>query len=213
VFQESVLAPAAEAHGHDDRLLDLATLVRARRRIAWHDMLEALESERFRKLALELAATTFSRPWLDVSLGGGEAVRPALALACEGLANRYKKISKLGERIGELDAAERHDLRKRLKKLRYALDFFSPLFKKKRVKKYAKRLSDLQDILGEMNDAAMARALVDDILKEHEGAGAAAVGYAGGVVAGWHIGHMKERVKELQKRWKRFAKLKPPWAD
>src|SRR6185295_1361877 len=58
VFQESVFAPAAKAHGDDERLLDLATLVRARRRIAWHGMLEALESERFRKLALELAATT-----------------------------------------------------------------------------------------------------------------------------------------------------------
>lgn len=212
VFQESVLAPAAEAHGDDERLLDLATLVRARRRIAWHGMLEALEAERFRKLALELAAATFSRPWLDVSLGGGDAVRPALELARERLAHRYRRIGKLGDRIGDLDAAERHDLRKRLKKLRYALDFFSSLFKKKRVKKYAERLSELQDILGEMNDAAMARALVDDILKEHDGAGASAVGYAGGVVAGWHIGHMRERAKELEKRWKRFAKLKPPWA-
>lgn len=212
VFQESVLAPAAEAHGDDERLLDLATLVRARRRIAWHDMLEALESDRFRKLALELAATTFSKPWLDVSLGGGEAVLPAVDLARRRLASRYKKISKLGGRIGELDSAERHDLRKRLKKLRYALDFFSALFKKKRVKKYAKRLSELQDILGAMNDAAMARALVDDILKEHDGPGATAVGYAGGVVAGWHIGHMKERARELEKCWRRFAKLTPPWA-
>ncbi len=212
VFQEDVFRPAAEAHGEDERLLELATVVRTRRRIAWHDVLEALESERFRKLVLDITAVTFSKPWLDHSLGGEDAVQPAVDFARGRLAHRYAQAMKRGQRIGELDAAERHELRIRLKKLRYAVDFFASLYAKRRVKTYLKWLGELQDVLGHMNDAAVARALVREILSEHgEGAGAGAIGYAGGVVAGWHLGHARERAKKLAKRWRRFAQLKPVW--
>lgn len=212
VFQEEVFRPAAEAHGEDERLRELMTVVRTRRRIAWSHVFEALESERFRRLVLELAAVTFSKPWLDAAIGGNEAVRPALELARTRLDDRCAKAMKLGRRIDDLDAEERHELRKRLKKVRYALDFFQSLFAKRDVKRFLKRLSSLQDVLGEMNDAAMARALVRDILAEHrDGDGAAAIGYAGGVVVGWHVGHARERTEKLKKRWKRFAKLGRPW--
>ena len=212
VFQEDVFRPAADAHGEDERLLELATVVRTRRRIAWHNVLEALESERFRKLVLDITAVTFSKPWLDHALGGENAVQPAVDFARDRLAHRYAQAIKRGRRIGDLDAAERHELRIRLKKLRYAVDFFASLYAKRRVKKYLKRLSDLQDVLGHMNDAAVARTLVREILAEHgDGEGAAAIGYAGGVVAGWHLGHARERAKRLERRWRRFSKLKPVW--
>jgi inorganic triphosphatase YgiF len=212
VFQEEVFQPAADAHGEDERLRELATVVRTRRRIAWAHVFEALESERFRRLVLELAAATYNRPWLDAAIGGTEAVRPAAEFARERLAQRYDKALKLGKRADDLDAEERHQLRIRLKKLRYACDFFQSLFKKRRVKQFAKRLSALQDVLGAMNDAAVAHTLVRDFLAEHrEGAGAAAIGYAGGVVVGWHVGHARERSATLKRRWRRFAKLKPPW--
>jgi inorganic triphosphatase YgiF len=212
VFQEDVYGPAAEAHGDDGRLLELATVVRTRRRIAWADVFEALESERFRQLVLELAAATYSKPWLDASIGGTRAVSPALDLACERLGQRHAQALKLGRRVEDLDAGERHRLRIRLKKLRYAMDFFQSLFKRRAVRKYLKRLSALQDVLGRMNDASVARTLVRDILAEHgDDGGAAAIGYAGGVVAGWHLGHSRARAKSLLKEWRRFAKLTPPW--
>lgn len=210
VFQDSVLKPVTDAHGEDERMLDLAALVRARRRIAWAAMLEALDAERFRRLAFELAAVTFSRPWLEVA-AGEEASRSAGEFAVARVAKRYRSVLKRGKDIGDLDAAERHELRKRLKRLRYSVDFFSSLFAKRRVKKYEMRLSALQDVLGAMNDAAMARALVRDILAEQDGGGsvAASAAYAGGIVAGWHLGHTPELAKDLEKRWKAFAKLKP----
>jgi inorganic triphosphatase YgiF len=212
VFQDEVFRPAAEAHGEDERLRELMTVIRTRRRIAWSHVFEALESERFRRLVLELAAVTFSKPWLDAALGGAEAVRAAPEFARARLDDRYAKAIKLGRRIDELDAEERHELRKRLKKVRYAVDFFQSLFKKREVKRFLKRLSSLQDVLGEMNDAAMARALVRDVLAEHrDGDGAAAIGYAGGVVVGWHVGHARERSEKLKRRWKRFEKLSRPW--
>jgi triphosphatase len=212
VFQEEVFRPAADAHGDDDRMLELATVVRTRRRIAWHDALQALESERFRKLALDLTAVTFERPWLDQAMGGAHAVELASTFARSRLAHKQRQALKRARRIDDLDSAERHELRKRLKKLRYAVEFFGSLFPKRRVRKYLKRISEVQDVLGEMNDAAVARALVRQILADNSGGEAAgAIGYAGGVVAGWHLGHARERAKKLEKRWRKFAKLKAPW--
>lgn len=213
VFQDEVLRPAAEAHGEDERLLELSTVVRARRRIAWHDVLEALESERFRHLALELAAVTYSRPWLDASLGGAEAIRPAAEFAHERLTHRHRVLLKHGRNVDELDARERHEVRIKLKKLRYAIDFFSSLLKTGETRRFLKRMSKLQDILGHMNDATVARTLVRELLSSSEdGSGAAAIGYAGGVVAGWHLGRTKERADRLKKLWRRFARQSPPWA-
>ncbi|MCE9524359.1 MAG: CYTH and CHAD domain-containing protein [Alphaproteobacteria bacterium] len=213
VFQEDVFRPAAAAHGEDGSLDALATVVRTRRRIAWHGVHEALESERFRKLALDMAGVTFSRPWRGHSTDGEAAERAAIGFARERLDRCYRRAMKLGRRIGELDAGERHELRIRLKKFRYAVDFFSSLYPRRAIKRYLKRLSELQDVLGAMNDAAVARTLVRDILvAQGDGGSAASIAYAGGIVAGWHLGHMRARAKQLTRRWKRFMKLEPIWA-
>lgn len=213
VFQEEVLRPVAEALGDDDWMRDLQTVVRSRRRIAWSHVFEALEAERFRRLVLELAAVTYSRPWLDAAKGdAGDALLPASTFAAGRLERRYSRAFKLGRRIDDLDAEERHELRIRLKKLRYACDFFQSLFGKREVKRFLRRLSALQDVLGEMNDAAVARALVREILAEHRDAeGVGSIGYAAGVVVGWHAGHAPERSRQLARRWRRFAKLRRPW--
>jgi triphosphatase len=212
VFQEDVFRPAQDAHGEDGRLLEFATVVRTRRRIAWAHVHEALESERFRRLVLALASATFSRPWLDAAIGGEKAIEPARAFARRRMRRRYRRVVRLGRRIEELDAPERHELRIKLKKLRYGLDFFRSLFGERKTNKFLRRLSDLQDTLGRLNDVAVAQAMVREILAEHgDGAGAAAIGYAGGVVAGWHLGHARLRAKTLIRRWRRFEKLNPPW--
>lgn len=212
VFQEDVFRPAADAHGEDGRLLELATVVRTRRRIAWVHVFEALESERFRRLVLALAGATFAKPWLDAGIGGDKAIEPVGDFARRRMRRRYRRAVRLGRRVEELDASERHELRIKLKKLRYGLDFFRSLFAKRATNKFLKRLGDLQDTLGRLNDSTVAHALVREILAEHgDGAGAAAIGYAGGVVAGWHLGHARLGAKTLSRRWRRFVKLTPPW--
>jgi triphosphatase len=212
VFQEDVFGPAQDAHGEDGRLLEFATVVRTRRRIAWAHVFDAMESERFRRLVLALASATFSKPWLDAAVGGEDAIEAARAFARRRMRRRYRRIVRLGRRIEELDAHERHQLRIKLKKLRYGLDFFRSLFAERATKRFLKRLSDLQDTLGRLNDVAVAQTMVREILAEHgDGAAAAGIGYAGGVVAGWHLGHARLRAKTLVRRWRRFEKLDPPW--
>jgi CHAD domain-containing protein len=212
VLLGEVIKPVAEAHGSDARLGALADLVRERQTHAWEELLSALGSERFRQLVFETTAATLTRPWVQAGTGG-EALLPAAAFARERLTLRYARLRKAGKRIGTLDEAQRHALRIKLKKLRYAVDFFASLWPKRRTAAFRERLCALQDVLGEMNDAAVARALVGDILAARTNtADAQAIAYAAGVVVGWHVGHLRDRAARLQKRWAHFVEAQPPWA-
>ena len=55
---------------------------------------------------------------------------------------------------------QRHELRKELKKLRYAVEFFAPLYPAKRVDPFLKHLKKLQTVFGDLNDAATVRAML-----------------------------------------------------
>jgi inorganic triphosphatase YgiF len=69
----------------------------------------------------------------------------------------HRQVLRDGLSFEQLDIESRHALRKRAKKLRYALQFTESLFTAKKLKAYRKQLSVVQDILGEMNDLAVAR--------------------------------------------------------
>jgi len=69
----------------------------------------------------------------------------------------HRQVLRDGLRFNELDIDSRHALRKKAKKLRYALQFSEALLPAQRLKTYRKQLAAVQDILGEMNDLAVAR--------------------------------------------------------
>jgi hypothetical protein len=93
---------------------------------------------------------------------------PLVDLGNEVLSHLDAKVRKAGRCIRRLDASERHRLRKRLKRLCYGANFLSGLYPRKDVRNYTRPLSDLQDILGELNDLAAAKNLLagtDDLQK------------------------------------------------
>jgi inorganic triphosphatase YgiF len=71
----------------------------------------------------------------------------------------HAQVSRGGERFKQLAQAERHQVRKRLKRLRYLSEFAAPLFKDTRVERYLAGLHPAQDALGDYNDLLVARAL------------------------------------------------------
>ena len=79
----------------------------------------------------------------------------------DALVKKLKKWHRLllqdGLQFDQLDIELRHELRKRGKKLRYALQFTESLLPTARLKAYRKQLATVQDVLGEMNDLAVAR--------------------------------------------------------
>ncbi len=79
------------------------------------------------------------------------------SLAARRLRRWHARAIAPAREFGGLDEAQRHALRRRAKRLRYALEFCSTLFDAKKVRRYLKRLSALQGVLGELNDLAVAR--------------------------------------------------------
>jgi inorganic triphosphatase YgiF len=73
------------------------------------------------------------------------------------------RVVRRSRRIAALDAHQRHGLRVETKRLRYALDLFDGLFDRARVEAFDEALTALQDKLGALNDATVARDLLGSL--------------------------------------------------
>jgi CHAD domain-containing protein len=80
-------------------------------------------------------------------------LRPMLAARLD---RWHRQIVGAAARYADLDDAERHRLRKRAKRLRYASEFCAPLFGRRAVRRYLKALQAVQERLGAVSDAVMA---------------------------------------------------------
>lgn len=198
VFLSDILAPVAP---RDAGLDDLRMRAEALQRSHWDKAVAVLGSRRYTRFLLEYGLFLAERGWTVKSMA------PALArnFASAALDKRLKKASKTGRDIEALDGEDRHELRKRLKKLRYALHFFSSLYGAREVKPYLRHLSQMQDVFGGLNDVATAHAILDGLAT-----GARQHGAAGRVVA-WHEKRAEKDWKGAIRLWKRFRETDPFW--
>jgi CHAD domain-containing protein len=69
----------------------------------------------------------------------------------------HRRISEQWREFDSLDEAALHDLRKRIKRQRYAVEFFAPVLPRKSVTRYLEPLTAIQERMGELNDLFVAR--------------------------------------------------------
>jgi CHAD domain-containing protein len=93
--------------------------------------------------------------------------KPVEDFAAKALDRMRKKLKQHGRDLSGIDDEHRHEARKDAKKLRYAAEFFAPLFTDKRglrrYKNFNKAMESLQDRLGALNDLAIGH----DVLKKY----------------------------------------------
>lgn len=70
-----------------------------------------------------------------------------------------RRIARDAGRFAELDDAQRHALRRRIKRLRYGIEATVPLWPRKPCRRYLKSMRQLQEALGAYNDVVVAEAL------------------------------------------------------
>jgi triphosphatase len=99
-------------------------------------------------------------------------------------------------------------LRKSLKKLRYGVDDLAGLYGRKAVKKYLQGCKELQELLGRMNDAAVAGTLAKG-LNAGDGSGLAP---AVGALAQWSEKRRDKALHHLSGAWATFQKTSPFWS-
>ncbi|MGI0524106.1 CHAD domain-containing protein [Rhizobium giardinii] len=116
---------------------------------------------------IDLAEWISIRDWRSDQRGEALRLQPAKDFAAGVLDKLWKKVAKGGRNLIDLDDEARHELRIVAKKLRYAAEFFGPLYNSKKETKRSKRflvaLEDLQDHLGSLNDLATAPAMLSQL--------------------------------------------------
>lgn len=163
----------------------------------------ALKSEDWTQLML---AMTLWPAMLERHLG---LEKPATSYARKALDRRWKDVRRYADALEKLTGEEQHSLRKAMKKLRYSIDFFTPLYGGDEVKAYVKQLKKLQDIFGYMNDVRMAGQIRDIAGKKPSASGT--VCFAAGYVLGFHEARAIKVWKKAVKEWERLEKMDKFW--
>lgn len=99
----------------------------------------------------------------DESHGLFDSLREVLSAPLRKL---EKKVRRDAARFATLGDDERHQLRKRIKRLRYAVEFVGSLWPQRSVRRLLRQLQKAQTPLGQLNDAVVALALYRDLARQ-----------------------------------------------
>ncbi len=126
---------------------------------------EMLQSDAYRHTVSDLVEQFRGA---DRLMPGAKAYDPTLPFGTRLIRKRYKKVCHIGSGIrAETPDEEVHRLRIHCKKLRYLMEFFTPLFAPKTIKTFIKALKRLQDNLGRFNDFSVQQRSLQQFLEDH----------------------------------------------
>jgi len=218
VFLDDLFEPAAAANGSVEAFTLLRTRAQAARQTAWDRAVREVSGLAFQTFLHDLGEAIDQRLWYLPTQGDAIGVfdAPARDLADAMLARRMKVAKKRARKLESLSEPERHMLRIALKKLRYSAEFFASLYPQHEVKPFLKRMNRMQDILGLLQDVAVARKILKELVEEpgaDQNVSRADVTFAAGIVYGWHLDRAASAWADAVKSWKRFARTEPFWAN
>lgn len=196
----------------DERAVTRLLAAAERQRLASYQTLrETLDSAGFRILTITLARLALARPWERVLDGEAMDADRAEMLAMDlrhyaerALSRRFRHVRTAGENAAALTLADLHALRIQCKRLRYAAEFFAPLFPGRDTRRFARGLGALQERLGHLNDGAVA----DGLMASLGGGGRA---FAAGVVRGFVAAQTRDVRAKAERSWRKFQHIKPFW--
>lgn len=161
VVANDLVRREAEIHTDEPGLAALGNVLLRKAAEQRNQLRKTLAGARVQAFLIDLARFVETRGWLlphDFSQTGRLAA-PVLDLANQALDKRWKSVGKHTRGLKTMTVEQRHDLRKELKKLRYAVEFFSSLFPAKRVGPFLKHLKKLQTVFGDLNDATTVKSM------------------------------------------------------
>ena len=197
VFVTQTLAPICTRLPEHTGLREVLALSERARKKQHAGMESSLASPEFQRMLLRFGAWMQDEQWVG-------AENSLEQFATQALDKRSKQVFRHGtELVGE-DAAQLHALRIACKKLRYSVEMFGSLFSDAKTREYVAVLAELQDILGNLNDIAVAHRLLNELdnAARHDTLA---------LIRGWMEHDYAERVAEFGKAWKRFSGQKGFW--
>lgn len=179
VFLEETLPPIAAAFPDNRDIKRLRKAAQRRASSSRKSVIGLLAVKEYPRLLLEFTAAVYT---LSDTLP-----MPIKDFAQQQIRNHGRKARRMANRHAELTPEERHKMRIAFKKLRYTLEFFTPLLPQRRLRPYLAALSQIQDELGLINDHLTAETLIAEALD----------GRPHGPIHGWISGRHALLVSEL----------------
>jgi CHAD domain-containing protein len=121
------------------------------------------------------------------------------------LDRRLKHVTAPGASLAAMPAESLHGVRKQAKRLRYAAEFFAALFAEKPTRRFLARLEQVQESLGLLNDATVARSLMAKL------GGGADRAFASGAVQGFVAAQSVRAGAEVEHVWGKFRRQEVFW--
>lgn len=206
-----LVTPELAARPQDPAFIRLADLIAKQAATQRAALRVELRSGRTHQFLLDLAQFIETRGWLDPDdkTQARRLAQPVAKVAQKALSAQWTKCVKRARGIDGLEDAERHALRKALKGLRYEVEFIAPLLPAKPAAKFIKRLRNLQDLFGSLNDLAMAHTLFDgpDALGATDPLAQRAVGH----VLGARTVHADMEWADARALWHALRDAPRPW--
>ncbi|WP_153115358.1 CYTH and CHAD domain-containing protein [Rhodocyclus tenuis] len=193
VFATETLPPLLAAFPDCAAAARLQKHASARRKASRRAARAALAAPEYSRLLLEFTAAT-------LALSGSNT--PTLKdFARDCLTKSARRVARQAAAAQGADAAARHRLRIALKRLRYAVEFFAPLFAGSKVDRYLRSAADLQELLGHMNDLAVAAELIAQAPRAAQSQ----------LARGWLAGRDELMRREIDAAIDAFVRQPPPW--
>jgi triphosphatase len=204
VFIAQTVQPmCARMAGHAGLQALLATC--ERQRAACYAALRGeAQARELQRLMLRFAIWMNGQYWQQQA----QTVQQAQDFATRRLHKLAKRFAQSGQQLNTVDAARLHALRILAKKLRYSAEFFAALYDKQKAKPFLAALSEVQEVLGQINDVAVAHRLLDELAAD-----AALAGHQEAVVLakGWIAHDLSHQLSVLRKTIQRFNKQSAFW--
>jgi inorganic triphosphatase YgiF len=197
VFVTQTLAPICTRLPEHDGLREVLSVSEQARKQQHEGMESSLSSQEFQRMLLRFGAWMHGDQWAEAEITLAQFARQVLE-------KRNKQVMQRGKALVGEDATQMHALRIACKKLRYAIEMFGSLFNDNKAKDYVAVLAELQDILGILNDIAVAHRLLNELdnAARHDTLA---------LIRGWMEHDYAERVAEFGKAWKRFEAQQGFW--
>ncbi|MEF8728428.1 MAG: CHAD domain-containing protein [Accumulibacter sp.] len=193
VFITEILPPISKAFPDHGDVQRLSTQARNQLAACRKTAQAAIKAEAYSQLLLEFTAATLALL---------ESRKPPVTVfAPRSLNKRAKRVAALAAETRDSNPEARHALRVALKRLRYAIEFFAPLFPAKRLQRYHQSAAGLLDLLGRMNDATVAEQLVLQAVPGHHS----------DLVRAWLAGRNDLMLTQLEPLLAEFLSHPPPW--
>lgn len=204
VFLTETLAEA-EAQLGPDTVGALRSAAEARRGDAHAAVKAAAEGPLPTDLLLGLSLWTADAGWMKDQADADEPFHDLLPALLDRL---ERKVLKRGRRLKSLDVEGLHDLRKSLKKLRYACEDVASLFQGGAAKRYIARIKKVLQDLGRINDSAVTAERIADLGDGTEPQIAAAAE----ALRTWSDKRRRGSERDLRRRWRKFRHSDPFWS-